>query len=159
MHGVMVRGIDPLRREKIQPISKLVKPKSALKDLEMEERKYPEEPGLIIGQAWQTSLMSKLEKDSKLVSPNNKQFTDMKSFKVLGFYRSGLKRYDNRLVLMSVNAAGSFFNMGKIVTGLEIGFYDPNLSEVVTEKMEDKYNLSFREWKSFNRPLFRSHRA
>lgn len=154
MHGVMVRGIDPIRREKIQPISKLIKPKSALKELALEEQELPSEAGLIIGSGLADILNVKVGERLKLVSPNNKQFTDMKSFKVLGFYRSGLKRYDNRLILMSVTAAGSFFNMGKIVTGLEIGLKDPNISEIVTQKMEDKYNLSFREWKSFNRPLF-----
>ena len=44
--------------------------------------------------------------------------------------------------------------MGNIVTGIEIGLKDPNESEVITEQMELKYNLSFREWKSFNKPIF-----
>ena len=127
MHGVMVRGIDPVSREKIQPISNLVQPRTALKDsrngrTEISQKK----PGLIIGAGLADIFNVKVGDNLKLVSPSNKQSTDMKSFKVLGLYRSGLKRYDNRLVLMSVNAAGSFFNMGKIVTGFEIGLNDPN---------------------------------
>jgi lipoprotein-releasing system permease protein len=44
--------------------------------------------------------------------------------------------------------------MGDVVTGLEIGLYDADLSPQVARRMEEKYNLSFREWQSYNKPLF-----
>ena len=154
MHGVMIRGVDPILRDKVQPISRLVKPRSAMHELSKETKNMKTEPGLIIGSGLADILGVKVGESIKLVSPSNNQFTDMKSFKVLALYRSGLKRYDNRLILMSLNSASTFFNMGNIVTGIEIGLKDPNESEVITEQMELKYNLSFREWKSFNKPIF-----
>src|SRR5262249_23461960 len=60
----------------------------------------------------------------------------------------------NKLVLMSLTTAQSFFHMDSRVTGLEIGLNKPWTSKEVADEMSNKYSISIREWQSFNRPLF-----
>lgn len=78
----------------------------------------------------------------------------LESFTVVGTYDSGLKHYDNKLIVMSIPAAQKLFKMDGLVTGLEIGLHDPDASPGVADEMNAKYSLSIREWQSFNRPLF-----
>ena len=91
---------------------------------------------------------------SNLISPSSSKYTEMYPFKIVGTYSSGLKHYDNRLSAMSLVAAKRFFKMGQTVTGLEIGLFDASDSIHISEQMKEKYNLTFREWQSFNKPLF-----
>jgi lipoprotein-releasing system permease protein len=161
MQGVLFRGIDPVKREKVQSIASLINPPNALSILQKEiddKRKgkpEPEIPSIIIGVGLMENLKAKIGGTIHLVAPSdNSRFSDMKRFKVVGSYNSGLKFYDNRLVVASLGTAQNFFNMKDTVTGIEIGLKDADLSPQVTRKMEQKYELSFREWQSYNRPLF-----
>lgn len=158
MRGVLVRGIAPDAREKVQSLSGLIEPESALRVLqkEMDTRPSPQGvPGIIIGSGLKTILDVELGQSLSLIAPKSGRFSEAKKFKVLGVYNSGLKHYDNRLILMSIPAAQSFFSMGELVTGIEIGLFDAAASGSVVDAMEERYgNLSFREWQTYNRPLF-----
>ncbi|RZA21661.1 MAG: ABC transporter permease [Proteobacteria bacterium] len=161
MQGVLVRGIDPIKREKVQSIASLIDPPNALSVLQKEiedkakGKPEPEIPSVIIGIGLMETLKSKIGGTIHLVAPSeNNRFSDMKRFKIAGTYNSGLKHYDNRLIILSLTTAQSFFNMKDTVTGIEIGLKDADLSPEVARKMEQKYELSFREWQSYNRPLF-----
>jgi len=101
-----------------------------------------------------TLLSSKVGDIIELVQPEKQNLSEMKKFKVIGSYDSGLKHYDNKLVLMSIATAQDFFNLGNKVIGLEIGMKEPWKSKELAEKMSGKYSLSIREWQSFNKPLF-----
>lgn len=160
MHGVLVRGIAPRPREKVQSLRELIEPVEAL-DLLQEEidqagknSKLTKLPGIIVGSGLLAILDIEVGEELLLISPSQERFSEVKKFKVIGVYNSGLKHYDNRLVAMSITSAGKFFDMNDIVTGLEIGLNDPDDSDRVAREMEKKYNLSFREWQSYNRPLF-----
>lgn len=161
MQGVLVRGINPQRREKVQSIANLIVPAGALQILQKEvddkakKKPDPEIPSVIIGVGLLETLKAKVGGTIHLVAPSDtNRFSDMKRFKVVGTYNSGLKHYDNRLILLSLTTAQNFFNMKETVTGIEIGLKDADLSPEVARKMETKYELSFREWQSYNRPLF-----
>ena len=160
MHAVLVRGISPQLREQVQSIKELVTPANALDLLqkEIDDAKAgspkPEIPGLIMGSGLLSIIDSKIGDIVYLIAPNQSEFTEVKAFKIIGKYHSGLKHYDNRLAALSLSTAKDFFNMGQIVTGLEIGLYHADDSAEITQRMGEKYHLTFREWKSFNRPLF-----
>ncbi|MBC7659734.1 MAG: ABC transporter permease [Chitinophagaceae bacterium] len=160
MQGVLVRGIAPRQREKVQSIANLINPPGALDVLqkEVDDKKAgkpePELPSVIIGSGLMETLKTKIGGTIHLVAPSENRFSEMKRFKVAGTYNSGLKHYDNRLVILSLTTAQTFFGMGDTVTGLEIGLKDADRSPEVARKMEPKYDLSFREWQSYNRPLF-----
>ncbi len=158
MRGVLIRGIAPRAREKVQSLSGLIEPTSALTSLQNEiDQQLPQNgiPSIIIGSGLKTILNVEVGQSIALIAPNSGRFSEAKMFKVLGVYSSGLKHYDNRLVLMSIKAAQDFFSMGKLVTGLEIGLFDAQESGLVAKRMEQLYgSLSFREWQTYNRPLF-----
>ena len=160
MHGVLVRGIAPRPREKVQSLRELVQPAEALDQLQAEIDQFnktgdlPEIPGVIVGIGLLRILDLEVGDSLYLIAPSQNRYSETQRFRILGVYNSGLKHYDNRLVALSLVAAGAFFDMNVIVNGLEIGLEDPDRSAIVAQAMEQKYNLSFREWQSYNRPLF-----
>jgi lipoprotein-releasing system permease protein len=155
MQGVLVRGIHPQKRENVQSMKELINPLKSLDLLQKEiDEQLPDVPGIIIGKGLLGIIDAKIGDTVFLISPTQDKDTELAPFKIIGTYNSGLKHYDNRLVAMSLSAAKRFFKMGEIVTGLEIGIDDPDKSIEITEKFQRKYNLTFREWQSFNRPLF-----
>lgn len=160
MHGVLVRGLSPRAREKVQEIRHVVKPPESLDQLQKEidlakKGQNTETPGIVVGKGLLGIVNAKVGDVITLVSPSRSD-SDLRQFKIIGVYDSGLKHYDNRLVAMSLVAAQKFFKMGETVTGLEIGLYDLMNSVEIEQQMKDKYRLTFREWQSFNRPLFES---
>ncbi|MFW7380321.1 MAG: FtsX-like permease family protein [Oligoflexus sp.] len=160
MHGVLVRGIEPRLREAVQSLDGLIQPTESLQALQKEiddakkGQPLPGVPSVILGSGLMSILDLKVGDQFMLISPSYENYSDMKPFRVAGVYNSGLKHYDNRLIAMSLTAAAQFFDMGDVVTGLEIGLHDADNSVAVAAQMEQKYNLSFREWQSYNRPLF-----
>lgn len=160
MHGVLVRGISPRERDNVQSIRDIVLPSDALDKLQAEidttskGKPEPEVPGVILGTGLLGILNVKVGDTIFLLSPTENRLSDSKRFKIVGSFNSGLKSYDNKLVILSLSTAQSFFHMGKTVTGLEIGLHDADRSPDVAKKMERNYDLAFREWQSFNRPLF-----
>jgi len=164
LHGVLVRGTDPKLRENVQSLTSITRPSSALAILQQEisddaaGKPAPAVPSVIIGSGLLSLLGGKLGETVDLVEPTKESLAAMKKFKIIGVYDSGLKHYDNKLVLMSLPAAQRFFYKNKRVTGLEIGLNKPWDSPVVAEQMSAKYSLSIKEWQSFNRPLFEAMR-
>lgn len=160
MHGVLVRGVEPIERAKVQDISQIITPRSALDAIQKEHDDsakglgVPEVPSVILGSGVLGLLDVKIGDTLQILAPSAARETRMQTFKIIGTYNSGLKHYDNRLVIMSIPAAQRLFKMNTIVTGLEISLYNEDDSVKVAQDMESKYNLSFREWQSFNKPLF-----
>lgn len=182
MNTVQVRGIHPRQRERVQALRKLVRPQSALQVLQDEidraarGEKLSGPPGIIIGSGLVSMLgvgvSDKLVQPSsatpdlntsldrpkpttvQLVSPQASGKTELKTFRVVGIYDSGLKHYDNKLGIMSIKAAQDFFKMGDRVTGLEIGVKRPQTSRKLAAEMRNTYILSIKDWQEFNASLF-----
>ena len=160
MHAILVRGIDPKQREKVQSLASITRPESALGLLQEEitaaadKKPPPVEPSVVVGSGLLSLMDAKVGDDIELVEPEGETISALKKFKVVGIYDSGLKHYDNKLVLMSIPTAQHFFQMGARVHGIEIGLAKPMESIEVAERMSGKYSFSIREWQSFNKPLF-----
>lgn len=160
LHSVLIRGIDPALRDKVQSLSPITQPKAALGLLQKEvddaanKRSAPPVPSVVVGSGLLSLLDAKVGDAIELVEPEANNLAEMKKFKVVGVYDSGLKHYDNKIVLMSIPTAQRFFGMESRVTGLEVGLHKPWDSPKIAEEMSAKYSISIREWQSFNRPLF-----
>lgn len=160
MHAVLIRGIDPKLRDSVQSLDIITQPKASLDILQDEitaakdGQKASEPPSVIIGSGLISLLNAKIGDTIELVEPENNNIGEMKKFKIVGIYDSGLKHYDNKLILMSLTTAQRFFKMDERVTGLEIGLFKPFDSPKIAQAMEEQYRISIREWQSFNRPLF-----
>lgn len=163
MQPVSIRGIVPRQREKVQSLKDYVYPKGALDLLQLEVDKdafqakvQDKVPAIIVGKGLMSVLGIKNGDSLELVSPlRKKKLGEKDSFKVVGYYDSGLKNFDGKVVIMSLPAARGFFGLGERVTGLEVGLYDPARSREVGEAMAEQYpRLSVREWQSINKQLF-----
>ncbi|RZA20259.1 MAG: ABC transporter permease [Proteobacteria bacterium] len=155
--GIIVRGINPKLQNRVQSLDSLIKPESALKLLqdEMTMKALPEVPSVILGEGLFRTLNAKLGTTIALVTPSFKGVSTTATYKVVGTYNSGLKQYDDRLVLLSLSAAQAFTGMGQKVTGLAIGLKNGDDSTTVSETMSRRYtNLTIKEWQSLNRRFF-----
>lgn len=162
VQNALIRGMNPLKREKVQTLKDVVSPYKSLEYLQKEvlqnskNQTLPVVPSVVLGSGLLSLLDAKIGDTVKLISASKDlKHTKLSPFKVVGVYNSGLKHYDNKIIFMSLPVARKFFNMDKnTVTGLEIGLKDANKSTELAKQMKEKYNISFREWKSFNRPIF-----
>jgi len=159
MHNILVRGIHPVRRKAAQDLTPYVQPPSALEELNksfQEGDAYQEPRPIIVGVGLLSILQSKVGETINLIAPESSSVGELRAFKVVGSYDSGLKHYDNRIGIMSLSDAQAFFKMKKRVHGLEIGLKSPRNSGSVADRMSLKYNLTIKEWQSFNKELFDS---
>lgn len=162
VESALIRGMIPAKREQIQSLRDVVSPYQALRAIEADQKRKAKgpkgyAPPIIIGSGLMAKLGAKLGDEVKMISAA-KDFssTQLLPYRIAGVYNSGLKHYDNKIVFMSLRSAQGFFHMDpKVVTGLEIALVDPGASLKVAERMKKAYpRITFREWHSFNRPIF-----
>lgn len=156
MHSVLVRGIIPDEREKVQAVGNLVRPVSAMAILQSEvdhPDKPVQYPSIIAGVGLIKLMDAKIGDLVSLIPPKDGDVRGLQQFKIVGVYDSGFKHYDNKLIVMSIPAAQKFFEMPGLVTGLEVGLKSPENSVGIAENMSSKYSLSIQEWQSFNKPM------
>ena len=152
--NVLVRGIDPLKRSAVQDLQRFIKPSGSAKFLYDETLFKSKVKSVIIGSGLQDELNIEIGDFVKLISPDTKNISVFEQFQVQGIYDSGLDHYDGKLVLMNVPTAQKFFNMGKRVTGLEIGLHDPNDSIGISKQIKKKMKIQTKPWQSFNKAIF-----
>jgi len=160
LHATLIRGTNPREREDVQSLASVVTPSDALAVIQAEITAAqdgelpPEIPSVILGTGLLSLLDLKIGETVEFVEPDRTDFGSLKKFRIVGSYDSGLKHYDNKLAIMALTTAQHFFKMGDRVTGLEIGLKDPFESHIVAAAMDKKYDISIREWQSFNKSLF-----
>lgn len=159
--GVMVRGVDPAIQDKVQSLKGMILPSKATKILQKEiqtfakTRKLPEVPSAIVGSGLLKSLNLEVGTTIQLVSPRMNSTATNARYRIVGTYNSGLKQYDDRLVVLSLPAAQAFTDMGDKVTGLVIGLKDAAKSTAFAERLAERYSaLTVKEWQSMNRRFF-----
>lgn len=159
MHNILVRGIDPKMRKKVQELDSYVKPVTALDILQSRmgvvQDEDPLEPRpIILGSGLASILDAKVGDVVKLVRPESNTEGELKAYKLVGTYNSGLKHYDNRIGIMALTDGQELFKMKSRVHGLDIGLKDPKNSRDVAARMTTKYTLTIKEWQSFNKTMF-----
>lgn len=169
IHSITLRGIDAIKRSSVQQLNRIVRPPGALLELAREQgtakgQKHSlTEPSIIVGIHLLHNLEAQVGDTIQLISPaqdsSDAGLGAMQAFRVVGVYDSGLQHYDAKLGLISIPAAQSLFDMGNTVTGLEIGLNDPDRSREVARKLDREFNMSVKEWKSFNKNVFEAIKA
>ncbi len=161
MHAILIKGISPKYRADVQDVTKIIRPLSALDILEQEVEtvraggSIPEIPSIIVGVGLLSVMDAKVGDIIELIAPeSDNPFGTFKKYKVVGVYDSGLQHYDNKIGALSVPAAQQLFSLKGRVTGLEIGLKDPDESKKFAKKMSQSYNLTIKEWQSFNKNIF-----
>lgn len=157
LHNILIRGIHPALRRKSQNLESVVRPKESLEILQdsfENPDKYPSTKPIIIGSGLLSLLQLRIGDNLKLVAPESSSLGELRVFKIVGIYDSGLKHYDNKIGILALNDAQSFFKMGSKVHGLEIGLKNPKESTEIAQKMSQLYSLTIKEWQSFNKQMF-----
>ena len=167
IHAMLIKGMAPKQRQSVQQLGRIVQPPEAMdrlqEEFELVKRglPLPQVPLIIIGSGLKDSMQVQIGDEIQLIAPKAEEggpFKEMKTFKVAGIYNSGLQHYDKRLGILSLPAAQELFNMGEVVTGIEIGLKEPKTSREVAAMMADKYHISIKEWQSYNRNIFEAMR-
>lgn len=159
MHNVLVRGINPKLRKEVQDYTNYIKPLEAMDELQKRitmsaEQLNAEIPPIILGVGLASLLDVKIGDEVQLIFPESNSIGELKPYKFVGVYDSGLKHYDNKLGILSLPDSQILFGMKNRVHGIEIGLKNPDQSMEVAAKMSEKYTFTVKEWQSFNKPMF-----
>lgn len=167
IHAMLIKGVDPKKRESVQNLGNIIRPITALDSLQSEielkrrGKEWAKVPSIIIGKGLARMMEAKIGDTIELISPQTEHadpLGQLLPFKIVGFYDSGLQHYDNKLGILSIPAAQKLFNMNELVTGIEIGLHDPNQSPEIADLMSQEFQLSIKEWQSYNRNIFEAMR-
>ncbi len=150
--GVVVRGIDPDRANRVVDIQQYIKEGSlqALKTphvLQVEGRSVSL-PGVIVGRrlAGQLGMMvgDPIQVVSPLATPTVLGMVPkVRRFVVAGLFDSGMHEYDATLVYMNLADAQRFFEMGDAVSNIEIRVQDVYQAQDIARRIQQKLGLPY----------------
>lgn len=150
--GVVVRGIDPGQEAGVTDLSSNMT-RGAFEDLD--------DDGIIIGVELARQRGLRVGDAVTLVSPSEVSSPFgmvplMERFTVKGIFDTGMYEYDTGLVLVTIRAAQSFFDLGEAVTGVAVKTEDIYLTHEIAQRIQQELGLSFwvRDWKEMNQNLF-----
>ncbi len=150
--GVVVRGIDPDRANRVVDIQQYIKEGSlqALKTphmLQVEGRSISL-PGVIVGTRLAGQLRVMVGDPIQVVSPLATptvlgMVPKVRRFMVAGLFDSGMHEYDATLVYMNLVDAQRFFEMGDAVSNIEIRVQDVYQAQDVARRIQQKLGLPY----------------
>ena len=174
-HGIILRGIDPIRESQVTDLAKNIK-EGALLDLIPSRsatpapvRKFsqgtlrptPVTRGIILGNELARRLGTFVGGTVNVVSTvgpvSAASITPkIRSFRVVGIFQSGMYEYDSSFAYISLAEAQQFFNMGDTVTGIEVKVDDIFSANRIARNIERVLGFAFwaRDWMQLNRNLF-----
>ncbi len=163
--GVVVRGLDIERAEKVSDIAKNLT-EGKLRDLQAPSVS-PENPdavsrdGIILGRELSRKLGAYTGDAVSMVSPVSRAtplglIPKMKMFRVVGIFESGMFEYDSNLAFVSLPAAQKFFSLKNRATGIEIRVDDIFNAGEAAETLQEKLGFPYRarDWMHMNKNLF-----
>ncbi len=141
--GVVIRGIDPAREQRITEVSRYLTRGGF--NLRNEE--------VIIGEALAERLRLGLEDYISIISSAGMRVA---TFKVSGLFKSGMYDYDSSLVFIGIEDAQRLFDLGGVVSGIGVKIEDVYRADEVKDLVRRRLGLSFwtRSWMDINRNLF-----
>lgn len=150
--GVVVRGIDPDRIDKVIEIQRYIKEGSlqalqAHHMLEIDGRSVSL-PGLILGSRLAGQLGVMVGDPIQVVSPLGTPTAigvvpKVRRFMVAGIFDSGMHEYDATLVYMNLKDAQRFFELGDAVSSIEIRVGDVYQARQVARRIQQRVGLSY----------------
>ncbi|MBI2987243.1 MAG: lipoprotein-releasing ABC transporter permease subunit [Deltaproteobacteria bacterium] len=150
--GVVVRGIDPERANRVVDIERYIKEGSlqGLKRrhvLQVEGRSVPL-PGVVLGTRLAGQLRVMVGDPIQVVSPLGTPTVlgvvpKVRRFVVAGLFDSGMHEYDATLVYMSLADAQQFFEIGDSVSSVEIRVQDVYQAQDVARRIQQRLGLPY----------------
>jgi lipoprotein-releasing system permease protein len=150
--GVVVRGVDPDRVNKVVDIQRYMKEGSvaALKaqhPLQIEGRTVLL-PGIVLGERLASQLGVFVGSPVQVVSPLGSPtaigvIPKVRRFVVNGILNTGMSEIDSTLVFMGLADAQKFFELGDGVTNIEIRVNDVNRSREIAEQIQRRLGFPY----------------
>jgi len=153
--GVIIRGIEPSLEPNVSDIN--------LKIIEGDYSLEPNKFNILIGvDTARTFRLSVGDKITVMSSQSNYSPAGMiprlKRFVVSGIFEIGMHSYDSGLVLINMQDAQKFFQMGSDVSGLRIKINDLNQTKSISSKLKSYLNsfdqLYLSDWTMQHANLF-----
>src|SRR5207249_10897506 len=118
-------------------------------------------PGIIIGRELSLRLGAFLGDRINVVSPVGPisalgMIPKVRGFRVAGIFESGMFEYDSSLAYVSIQQAQEFFNMGHVVTGIEVKVTDIFAADEIADRIDQVLGFPYwaRDWMKLNKNLF-----
>ena len=150
--GVVVRGVDPDRVNKVVDLQRYMKEGSVagLKTphpLQIEDRTILL-PGIILGERLANQLGVFVGSPVQVVSPLGSPtaigvIPKVRRFVVIGLLRTGMSEIDSNLVFMGLADAQKFFELGDAVTNIEIRVNDVNQSREIAGQIQRRLGFPY----------------
>jgi lipoprotein-releasing system permease protein len=150
--GVVVRGVDPDRVNKVVNIDGYMKEGNvaALKTqhrLQIDDRTVLL-PGIILGERLASQLGVFVGSPVQVVSPLGSPtaigvIPKVRRFIVTGILKTGMSEIDSTLVFMGLADAQKFFDMGDAVTNIEIRVKDVNHSKEIADQIQRQLGFPY----------------
>lgn len=150
--GVVVRGVDPDRVNKVVDIQRYMKEGSVagLKGqhtLQIEGRTVLL-PGILVGERLASQLGVFVGSPVQVVSPLGSPtaigvIPKVRRFVVSGILNTGMSEIDSTLVFMGLADAQKFFELGDGVTNIEIRVNDVNRSREIAEQIQRRLGFPY----------------
>src|SRR5919109_1848970 len=150
--GVVVRGVDPDRVNKVVDLQRFMKEGSVagLKTahaLKIDDRTILL-PGLILGERLANQLGVFVGSPIQVVSPLGSPtaigvIPKVRRFVVIGTLRTGMSEIDSNLVFMGLADAQKFFELGDAVTNIEIRMSDVNQSREIAGQIQRRRGFPY----------------
>ncbi len=156
LSGVQLRGLDPAQEQGAKGLGQSVH-EGSLSDLE---------PGafrIILGDALAAELHVTLHDKVVLIAPKGTVTLTgiqarVRSFEVVGFFRSGMYEYDRGMVLMHVADAARIYGMGDAMTGVRLTLDDPLQAPAMVRRLAEELGGGYyvSDWTRIHSNFFRS---
>ncbi len=155
--GVAVKGVDPATAGQIMNVE--VYGTFELGEVQNDgQRAYP---GIVLGRYLADKLRVSLGDRVQILSPTGiapgiARMPMLKTFRVTGFFETGIFEIDDVFAYISLEEAQRLFEMPGQVTGLEIKLDDLDLADVVAERIDNLlgYPYTTITWFEMNKNLF-----
>ena len=158
VHGIVLRGIDPVTAGKVINIENTLK-KGSMAGLQKDDAEA--QPGIFIGKELAQTLGVMLDDSVVLVSPMGALTplgggSPMKKFRVVGIFDTGMYEYDTSMAYISLKNAQKFLGMGDTVSGLEVKVEDIYAVKRIGDRIRKDLGFPFwtKDWMQMNRSLF-----
>jgi lipoprotein-releasing system permease protein len=157
--GLIVKGVDLAAERSVTTIGRNISPPLDSIPVATAEGR----PGLVLGSELAARLGVRVGEEVVLMTLTGDRSSAfgfsprLRSFRLVGVFRSGLYTYDSSLGFTSIPAAQSFFGLGEAVTGVEVRLADmfaaPRLADSVLAAV-GRPGLRANHWIELNRNLF-----
>ena len=157
-----MRGIEPETATTVTDIAKNIKEGSlSVVSQKKKDKNGIEVPGALIGKELARNLGVFMGDYINVISPLGTvtpmgMVPKVKRFQVEGVFDSGMYEYDSSLIYVSLKEAQSFFELGNMVTGIEVRTDDIYRAREIGKEIQGSLGYPFwtRDWIEMNKNLF-----